>query len=188
MIIAGNGTSRKKINLNLYNETKIGCNAIYRDYYVDYLVCCDKSMVKEAHANDITPVYTRERWLADFNYQDVMSVPKLPYKGDKRLDDPFHWGSGPYAVLMGASLSENCKLIGFDLYGTNNHLNNIYADTNGYKSLYDEAVDWTYWVYQIAKVFEHFPNVQFKIYNEQDWECPNSWKKSNVKVDKLENL
>ena len=25
-------------------------------------------------------------------------------------------------------------------------LNNIYADTNGYKSLYDEAVDWTYWV------------------------------------------
>ena len=169
MIIAGNGTSRKKINLNLYNETKIGCNAIYRDYYVDYLVCCDKTMVKEAHANDITPVYTRERWLADFNYQDVMSVPKLPYKGDKRLDDPFHWGSGPYAVLMGASLSENCKLIGFDLYGTNNHLNNIYADTNGYKSLYDEAVDWTYWVYQIAKVFEHFPNVQFKIYNEQDW-------------------
>ena len=46
-------------------------------------------MVKEAHAHDmVTPVYTRERWLADFNYQDVMSVPKLPYKGDKRLDDP----------------------------------------------------------------------------------------------------
>ena len=113
MIIAGNGTSRKKINLNLYNETKIGCNAIYRDYYVDYLVCCDKSMVKEAHANDITPVYTRERWLADFNFQDVMAVPKLPYRGDKRLDDPFHWGSGPYAVLMGASLSENCTALLF---------------------------------------------------------------------------
>ena len=36
----------------------------------------------------------------------------------------FNWGSGPYAVLIGASLSEiHVSLVGFDLYGTNNHLN-----------------------------------------------------------------
>ncbi len=188
MIIAGNGTSRTKINLNLFNETTIGCNAIYRDYHVDYLVCCDKSMVKQAHANGIEPVYTRERWLPDFEYKNVMAVPALPYKGKNRQDDPFHWGSGPYAVLMGAKLSKHCKLIGFDLYGTKGNLNNIYADTQGYKSNTDEAVDWTYWVYQISKVFEYHPDVKFTIYNETDWECPNKWKKSNVKVDKIENL
>ena len=46
MIILGNGTSQKTKS-NLYHETKIGCNAIPRDYFVDYLVCCDKKMVKQ---------------------------------------------------------------------------------------------------------------------------------------------
>ena len=51
-------------------------------------------MVKQAHGfNDITPVYTRERWLADFPIIKMLCLlPKLPYKGDKRLDDPFQLG------------------------------------------------------------------------------------------------
>ena len=60
MIVIGNGQSRKKVNLNNYNELKIGCNAIIRDYHVDHLVCCDKKMVKQALAQGFSPVYTRD--------------------------------------------------------------------------------------------------------------------------------
>ncbi len=188
MIILGNGTSRKKLNLNLHHETKIGCNAIHRDYFVDYLVCFDKKMVKQALASNYKPVYTRQRWLEDFEHRDVVGLPDLPYQGDKRHDDPFNWGSGPYAVLLGANLAENIKLVGFDLYGTEGKLNNVYADTDGYKSMYDEAVDCSYWILQIGKIFECFPNKKFTIFNTHDWIMPKQWKYPNVSLDTLQNL
>ena len=50
-------------------------------------------------------------------------------------------GSGPSAVLLATKESENIKLVGFDLYGSEGKLNNVYAETDGYKSMYDEAVD-----------------------------------------------
>ena len=62
-------------------------------------------------------------------------------------------------------------------------------NTNGYKSLYDEAVDWTYWVYQIAKVFEHFPGMySSKFTTNKIGNVQIVGTLSNVKVDKLENL
>ena len=69
MLVIGNGTSRKKIDLNRYVDTKIGCNAIFRDYHVDHLVCCDKRMVKQAipkKKKKKKPVHTRQKWLEDF--------------------------------------------------------------------------------------------------------------------------
>ena len=30
---------------------------------------------------------------------NVKKVPDLPYEGDKRPDEPFHWGTGQYAGL-----------------------------------------------------------------------------------------
>ena len=78
MIVIGNGQSRKKVNLNNYNELKIGCNAIIRDYHVDHLVCCDKKMVKQALALGYSPVYTRDRWASDFDSPDVFKLPDLP--------------------------------------------------------------------------------------------------------------
>ena len=189
MLVIGNGTSRKKIDLNRYVDTKIGCNAIFRDYHVDHLVCCDKRMVKQAISAGKTPVYTRQKWLPDFDNQDVLGLPNLPYEGNKRQDDPFNWGSGPYAILLATTLCKYIKIIGFDLCGTNQGTtNNIYANTNGYKSLFDEAVDWSYWVYQISKIFEHNPDKKFHLYNEKDWEVPEKWKFDNIKVDILDNL
>ena len=99
------------------------------------------------------------------------------------------FGTPPYAILLATTLSKYIKIIGFDLYGTNQGTtNNIYANTNGYKSLFDEAVDWSYWVYQISKIFEHNPDKKFHLYNEKDWEVPEKWKFDNIKVDILDNL
>ena len=188
MIVIGNGQSRQKINLNNYNEEKIGCNAVIRDLHIDHLVCCDKKMVKQSLALGFNPIYTRDRWVKDFNMSEVVALPDLPYKGTKRQDDPFHWGSGPYAILLATQMSKYIKLVGFDLYGINGKLNNIYANTNGYKNIADEQVDWSYWVYQIAKIFEYNSNIQFTIYNLANWECPIDWQFKNIKVDIIENL
>ena len=184
MIVIGNGTSRKKINLNLLQQEKIGCNAIFRDNFVEHLVCCDKRLVKQAlpHHNNI---YTRTRWNKDY---DVNPLPELPYVGNDRKDEPIHWGSGPYAVLLGANLSNKVKLIGFDLYGNEGLVNNIYSGTEGYSDKQDKAVDHSYWVYQIAKVFELFPKVTFTVYNNSKWILPKLWVQPNVSLDIVDNI
>ena len=105
MIVIGNGQSRSQVNLNKIYEEKIGCNAVFRDTYTDYLVCCDKRMVKQALQHGHPSIYTRQRWITDFKDQEtVNTLPDLPYQGKDRKDDPFHWGSGPYAILLGLSL------------------------------------------------------------------------------------
>lgn len=189
MIVIGNGQSRKKINLNNYHEEKIGCNAIIRDLHVNHLVCCDKKMVKQALSQNYSPIYTRHRWISDFPMEQVIALPNLPYKGDKRQDDPFNWGSGPYAMLLATTLSKYIKVVGFDLYGTKDgNINNVYASTDGYKNLLDEAVDWSYWVYQIAKIIEYNPDITFHFYNLEDWKCPKQWNFKNIKVDNITKL
>ncbi len=188
MFVIGNGESRQGINLNQLPGPKIGCNAVFRDYYTEYLICVDKPMIKEVQAAgaDIDrAVYTRSDWAQRFG---VYSVPALPYKGAHKADDPFNWGSGPYAVLLAASIANNVSLLGFDLYSATGFVNNIYKDTHNYKSSDARAVDPRYWIHQVSKVFECFPNTQFKICQTDEWVIPDSWKKSNVAVDKISNI
>lgn len=191
MLVIGNGESRQSINLNKCNITKIGCNAICRDYNVDYLICVDKRMVSEAitigYSNNI---YTRPEWIKHFPlHKNVISVPILPYLGTNRADEPFHWGSGPYAVLLGALKSKSkIYMLGFDLYSNNFYVNNIYKNTKNYDSSNKKAVDPRYWIYQIGKVFENFPFKQFVIYQESNWLVPDEWKQINVSIDLLDNF
>ena len=106
-------------------------------------MCCDKRIVKQAlplHKN----IYTRSRWHQEFK---VNAIPNLPYEGKDRKDDPFHWGTGPYALLLGATLSKRIKMIGFDLYGIKGKVNNVYSGTEGYNSK-DSSADNSYWLYR----------------------------------------
>lgn len=188
MLVIGNGKSRAKINLNNIYEEKIGCNAVFRDTYTDFLVCCDKRMVKQAIAHGHPSIYTRQRWFQDFNNDYVNPLPNLPYEGKDRKDDPFHWGSGPYAVLLGCTLSNHLKLVGFDLYSADGLVNNLYSGTSGYADKDTSAVDHSYWVYQIGKLFEYFSKTHFTIYNQPEWILPKSWNYPNVSLDNLSNL
>jgi len=193
MLIIGNGESRRGIDLNGIKETKVGCNAIYRDYHTDYLVCVDKRMFKEsldASANLDRLVYTRKEHYNQYKQKRTRIVPDIPYAGMERPDEPFHWGSGPYAVLLGASIQrQGCvKLLGFDLYGIDGKQNNLYKNTPNYKDGDKREVDPSYWIYQIGKIFECFPNVNFLIYQNDGWQLPKFWKKSNVTVDSISNI
>lgn len=192
-LVIGNGESRKLLNLNrtISNYTSYGCNAIVRDINVDYLVCVDRRMVKESLTSPNCPnqIHTRQDWKRYFTGDVVAVVPNLPYKGDKRWDDPFHWGSGPYALLLAASHNhQDISMIGFDLYSETKHVNNVYKDTPNYNPKQHRAIDPSYWIKQVAKVFECFPNTQFKVYNKKDWSMPISWKLDNVKFEDQENF
>ena len=195
MLVIGNGESRKNIDINKLEDVKIGCNAIMRDYQMDHLICVDRRMVNEAiekNVNQHSLIYTRKDWYSSYSKinKRIRIVPELPYVGNERPDDPFHWGSGPYAVLLGAKISKDnkVKLLGFDLYSKDSLINNVYKDTQGYDSSQKRAVDHSYWVYQVGKVFENFTKLKFTIYQEDNWIMPKQWKKSNVSLDSISNI
>jgi hypothetical protein len=193
MLVIGNGESRKDIDIDKIEGPKVGCNAIYRDYEMDYLVCIDKRMIQEAvnaGANQNSLVYTRPEYKKRFDVKRIRAVPRLPYVGSDSWDIPKHWGSGPYAVLIGSTYTKlkEVKLLGFDLYSKDGKTNNIYKDTPNYNVSDKTAVDPRYWIHQIGKVFECFPNVRFIIYQEDNWQLPKAWKYPNVKVDNISNI
>jgi hypothetical protein len=192
MYVFGNGESRTSINIDKLNGIKIGCNAIYRDYTMDHLVCVDKPILKEAinsQYNLNSKIYTRKNHFSNYQVtKNIRIVPDLPYLGTQRPDDPVHWGSGSYAVLLAAKLATSeVYLLGFDLYSTDNKVNNIYKDTANYALAYKSAVDPRYWIYQIGMVFKCFPNVNFVVRNN-NFELPKSWNYTNVTVDKISIL
>ena len=190
VVVIGNGESRSSLDLaNLKNTvTLIGCNAIHRDITVDHLVCCDRRMVEEAVKNPDTTnteIYVREDWFKYYRkiqkLKNIKQVPALPYQGEAKRDQPDHWGSGGYAVLLAAVLGyQEVTMIGFDLYPIEHAVNNIYKGTVNYARTGSQAVDPSYWVYQIAAVFMYYPNTKFVIHNRPDWNMPPEWQKNNV--------
>jgi len=193
-LVIGNGESRRNIDIDSINMTKVGCNAILRDYKVDHLVCVDRKMVREAvNTGYQSLIYTRKDWVSEFqHYPLVREVPELPYHGTERHDEPFQWGSGPYAVLLASMItngwSDDICLLGFDLHSTNDRINNIYKDTPNYNKSEHHYIDPRYWIHQIGKVFEYFPHHRYKIYAPNIWQLPKAWNKSNVSLDKLSKL
>jgi len=162
----------------------VGCNALFRDHNLEYVVACDRHMCQEA-ANTCgknTTIFTRENWYQQFAYwPNVKKVPDLPYEGDKRQDDPFHWGTGQFAALVGMSFKPKAIfLVGMDLWGLgkeskSENVNNIYKGSKGYTYI-KRPVDPRYWIYQFNKLFEH-SDCRWIIVNTPDWKMPDEWKK-----------
>ena len=186
-LVIGNGESRLRINLNSFLDHYItfGCNAVYRNLNVDHLICCDKRMVFEAIPAGVKNIYTRADW--SFNLPSVKNLPDLPYQGNTRPDEPFHWGSGPYAVLLATDFSDDIHMVGFDLYSSNGLVNNVYKGSKNYTKEDSRAVDPSYWIHQISKVFELFPDKYFTVYND-NWTIPESWKLNNVSFKTIDML
>ena len=193
-LVIGNGESRANVNINNITQTKFGCNAILRDFWVNHLICVDRKMVREAVNSDYNGIiYTRKDWYNEFqDNKNVHIVPQLPYEGTERADDPFHWGSGPYAVLLASLLTneweEDINLIGFDLYSKNDRVNNIYKDSPNYNNSDHHAIDPRYWIHQIGIIFKNFTHQTYKIYSDDELSLPKALNNTNVSLDKLSNL
>ena len=127
-----------------------------------------------------TNIYTRDRWHKEFAmWPNVKKLPDLPYNGDKRQDEPFHWGTGPYAgVLAGTFRPKAIFMIGFDLWQLPGQKedNNIYRNSKGYEYI-KRPVDPSYWIHQFAKLFEHIDS-RWIVVNRPDWKMPDEWSKN----------
>jgi hypothetical protein len=194
-VVIGNGESRQLTDLNQIpkNITTIGCNAIYRDYSVDHLVCCDRRMVIEAESKTSSLIYTRPRYYHDFRKlkknKQINLLPALPYTGIDKKDQPDHWNSGPYAILLACHLDyQKIYLLGFDLFSDNDQINNVYKNSLNYQSANSPAIDPSYWIYQIKKIFHCYCQRELLIVNVDNWPVPREWQLPNVKflsIDKV---
>ena len=192
--IIGNGESRMGFDmtpLKLFS-TVVGCNAIFRDYVCEYLVCAGKHMCQEA-VNTVgkgTTIYIRDKWVNQFAmWPNVIKIPHLPYKGDQRKDEPFHWGTGSYAGVVALTFKPKAIfMLGFDLYPVGKKVNNIYRDTKGYEYI-KRPVDPSYWVHQFHKLMELFPNVRWIVVNQEKWKMPTEWSQhKNVYQETYEGM
>jgi hypothetical protein len=190
VIVIGNGESRSNVNIKKVTDkyVTVACNAFHRDYIPNSLVCCDRDTAIEALNN---PKLSQSRILVrnDFyeNNRDrfpsynLEPVPQLPFPILERQDESEHWGSGTYALLHACLLdADKIYLLGFDLYGRNNLVNNCYKGTVNYSPADSQPVDPSYWIYQISKIFEHFPDKDFYVINDANWSLPNQWQRDNV--------
>ena len=92
--VIGNGESRRGFDITPLKgiTTMVGCNAIFRDHNLDYVVACDRHMCQEA-VNTVgknTTIYTRENWYKQFAFLYLLQVytmflykvfPKLKHTG-----------------------------------------------------------------------------------------------------------
>lgn len=195
-LVLGNGESRLGfVWQTLTYDYLIGCNAIHRNYTVDHLICCDRRMVTEAVENinnQNTSIYVRQNNYQYFRkiqkHKNIKQLPDIPYHGEFKRDRPDHWGSGPYAVLVASTICDDIILLGFDLYGNDDKINNVYKDTVNYNKSDSAAVDPSYWVHQIAQVIRYTPYKTYTIINDRNWQMPKEWALDNVVLKNFEDV
>ena len=102
-----------------------------------------------------------------------------------------HWGTGQYALLVALqyTVTDHIHIVGFDLFGVEGYVNNMYKDTKSYDVSSKQQVDPSYWIYQNKKIFEHYPKQNFNYYVEENFPLPESWQNiQNLNIIPLTDL
>ena len=189
--VIGNGQSRQDFALNQIDQYTIGCNAVHRDFTCDEYIAVDRRMVDEILRNDRNEgktIYTRDDWIDNYKkYSIVKALPNIPFTGPNKSDQPFHWNSGPYAVLVAALKNpKQVYMLGFDLWSKTSFVNNIYKGTPNYAGAHDRKVTPDFWIYQLSRLFNYFPEIEFIQKQSLEWRIPEPWKQiKNLTIAKL---
>ena len=94
--IIGNGESRRGFDISPLKDfsTVVGCNALYRDYMLEYVVCCDRHMCQEA-ANTVskkTTIFTRDRWVRQFQFwSNIKKLPNFAIALSESITNPVNY-------------------------------------------------------------------------------------------------
>jgi len=152
--VLGNGVSRRNVDLVWLKQFgKIyGCNALYREFTPDVLVATDQPIataIQESGYAKNNQFHTRR---------------PLPGLGAQAVLRKYHgYSSGPNAVALAADHGHTMVyLLGFDLGPReNNQFNNIYADTEFYKTSAHPPTFAGNWIRQITEICKDYPHTQF---------------------------
>ena len=152
--VLGNGISRQGLDLDHLKQLGqvYGCNAIYREFTPNVLISTDtpisKSIQESGYAQS-NKMYTRKPFPA-------LGALQIPH-------DYYGFSSGPAAVAI-AALDRNAAiyLIGFDMGPTRSgKFNNIYADSEFYKTSSSSPTFVGNWANQLVKICKNFPKLNF---------------------------
>ena len=152
--VLGNGVSRTHIDVDvlLKSGTVYGCNALYRTHTPHVLVSTDRpisTQIQESGYSARNKFYTRR---------------PIPNLGAHRVPQAyFGFSSGPIATGLAAiDGHKEIYLLGFDMGPAGNgRFNNVYADTEFYKSSDANPTFTGNWVKQLTTITKDFPNCQF---------------------------
>lgn len=154
----GNGRSRSFINVEQLKKhgTVYGCNAIYREASVDYLIAVDVKMITE---------------ITEAQYHNTHEVWTNPNKitqnisGINLFNPGLGWSSGPTALHLASSHKhDEIYILGFDYVGTGpnqDYVNNVYAGTKNYKNVNDRATYYGNWLKQTATCIKQNKNTKY---------------------------
>jgi hypothetical protein len=192
--VVGNGESRLTVPADMYAKWDTwACNLAYRQFQPKHLVCCDRAMLVAAlsdYQNHRSELWTRRRWFDSIAMEKVNQLPDLPFTQEHRWDRHMDWGSGVYAAYLACLSQHNVLLfIGFDLWGKNGRLNNVFADQQGYAAADSAEIDPSCWIYQFGRLFQNYPDKQFVFLNWPDWPVPEEWEQyDNFNTDDIRQV
>tara|TARA_B100000085_G_scaffold285242_1_gene320606 strand:- start:5134 stop:5721 length:588 start_codon:yes stop_codon:yes gene_type:complete len=153
--ILGNGITRLEIDCAglLDYGTVYGCNRIYEEFAPNVLVSTDAGMAQEIQQSGYSAS----------NIHYTRSHHKIRNSGAHVLPKDIHgYSSGPAALALAAQSEANYLfLIGMDLKGVNNKINNIYAGTQHYKPKNADAMYFGNWVDQLNRIIQQTQNKRF---------------------------
>lgn len=152
--VVGNGISRKNVDLSrLKKWGKVyGCNALYREFEPDVLVATDRPISEQIQHSGYSLAhcfYTRKPMLG----RGALPIP----------DEIRTYSSGPAAVGLAAQDGNRLiYMLGFDMGPSESGLfNNVYADTEFYKTSKANPTYTGNWTRQIVEIAKKYSKVEF---------------------------
>ena len=113
--VIGNGHSRKNYSIDTLTWPKFGCNQIYQDHRVDYLLAQDGQVLRQMERDRVAQtVYVPfKKWRSLSEQVSPGGLQIQTVRTDERLMS--HWLTGEMAVILAAQLGfDRIKVIGFD--------------------------------------------------------------------------
>jgi len=186
--VIGNGTSRKKFDLNKLVDKGImyACNAVYREFLPNVLIAVDPKMVHEIVAKRAQ--FDTEVWT---NYNKAYET----YVGLNYFNPSKGWSSGPTA--LNKACTDGCQtiyILGFDYVGLEGgkRVNNIYAGSPNYKGAHEPATYYGNWLRQTETILKAHSSTSFvrvitkKCYNPNNFAPYSNYK--TITYKEFENI
>jgi len=167
--VIGNGESRKDLNVNELNGTTYGCNAIYRDYYTDYLFNKDKPIQHEILDSECwkdRKVIVQTKWFGQGHYNEAYGTMSL-WKDMLGTNDYTDCGSAAltYASMRAKSFGGVVNMYGFDFdKADTTYVNNIYKGTPNYSDRVNQRKGVTK---EFLECIEKFKDVQYVYHGDK---------------------
>ncbi len=167
--VIGNGESRKELKINELDGTTYGCNAIYRDYYTDYLFNKDKPIQMEILDSQCwkdRKVIIQTRWFGQGHYNEAYGTMSL-WKDLLGTNDYTDCGSAAltYASMRAKSFGGTVNMYGFDFdKADTTYVNNIYKGTPNYSDRINQRKGVTK---EFLECIEKFKDVQYVYHGDK---------------------